>query len=194
MLPDKRWREFRQNQLIDMRNYWVKYRSSIIFIFRFLFIYIILNVAYSWFFVSFYPQADPITYRVATLTKAFFHIFDVNVQLVSHADKPFISIMWNGSEILLLFEGCNGINVWIVFVSFLLAFGPVNSKLLMFILKGTGALCVLVILRLFFLFWVAVKIPDHFYLLHKYFFSAFLYLIVFALWYFWVRHTMRNAQ
>lgn len=128
------------------------------------------------------------------MTKAFFSIFDVNVLLVSHTDKPFMSMMWNGSEILLLFEGCNGVNVWIVFVSFLLAFGPVNSKLLLLILKGTVVLFVLVILRLFFLFWVAVKIPDHFYLLHKYFFSAVLYLIVFALWYLWVRNTMRNVQ
>ncbi len=41
--------------------------------------------------------------------------------------------------------------------------------------------------RISLLFWVALYLPDLVYFVHKYLFTAILFVIVFVLWIVWVR-------
>ncbi len=167
-----------------------QYKPALLFLVRFLVAYVILNVLYSWFFISYYPEPDPITVQLTAAVVKLVGFCGLQLQYMTHAHQPFVSLMHNTREILLIYEGCNGVNVWIVFVSFLIAYGPWGPRLWMFILLGSALLFIMAILRLIFLFWVVLEIPRQFYFFHKYLFSALLYLIVFIGWYLWIRSSV----
>jgi exosortase family protein XrtF len=109
-----------------------------------------------------------------------------DVEVADHPSRPRTYISWNNSRIVSVFEGCNGINVEIVFLTFLVSFGPWNLRLLWFAIAGSIVVYVMNITRIIFLFWVTIKVPDYFYFVHKYLFTASIYVIVFALWLWWV--------
>ena len=51
-------------------------------------------------------------------------------------NKPTTQLICDGKSVLAIYEGCNGINVMIIFVAFLVAFGPLNKALLWFVPVG----------------------------------------------------------
>ena len=75
----------------------------------------------------------------------------------------------------------------IIFVAFLFAFGPVNKSLFWFIPLGLLVIHLVNLSRITLLFWVSIYMTDYMYFMHKYFFTAILYVVVFVLWVYWVR-------
>src|SRR5690606_20854765 len=95
--------------------------------------------------------------------------------------------------ILAVYEGCNGINVMIIFVAFLLAFGPMVKAMLWFLPLGLFMIHMMNLVRITLLFWVSIYVESLMYFTHKYFFTATLYVVVFILWVWWVkRFALRN--
>jgi exosortase family protein XrtF len=86
-----------------------------------------------------------------------------------------------------VYEGCNGLNVMIIFVAFLVAFGPIGRTLAWFIPLGLFIIHLVNLARIGLLFWVSLYMPKYMYFTHKYFFTAILYVVVFVLWIWWVR-------
>jgi exosortase family protein XrtF len=94
--------------------------------------------------------------------------------------------------ILRVYEGCNGINVMIVFVAFLFAFQGLSRRGSVFILIGLMIIHLANLLRIVLLFWVAKEYQIYFYYVHKYIFTAILYVIVLLLWWVWVKAILKR--
>jgi exosortase family protein XrtF len=166
----------------------VKYRVALLFLLKFIGVYFILSLFYSFLLIGSFPTVDFFTEGMVSIVTLILNATVGSVSLQIHPDKPLIGLYYQGREILTIFEGCNGINLWIVFVSFIFAYGPFNLHFVRFLFTGSLLIYLSGLLRLILLFWVVLKFPQHFYFLHKYLFTALIYALVFFLWVVWIRN------
>lgn len=162
------------------------FRPTLIFLARFFAFYVVVSLAYAWFISSYEPGVDPVT-RVVTKQSAWI-VTQLGWESTArdYPGKPTTYIQWNHRGIVSVYEGCNSLNVMVVFLSFLFAFGPLGRKMYLF---GAASLAVLYaanLARIVGLFFVVVYFPDQSYFIHKYLFTAFIYAIVLGLWIVWV--------
>jgi exosortase family protein XrtF len=174
----------RQNECgNDMLN---EFRPTILFLVKFVGIYFLGNLAYGLWITHYHPRPDPMTSWVTEQSAQVLNITGWEVNAYNHPSKPTTNISSADRGIVAVYEGCNGINVMIVFLAFLLAFGPYTKKLLWFVPLGLLVIHVSNLLRIILLAVVVVHLPDYLYFTHKYLFTAFIYLFVFLLWIWWV--------
>jgi exosortase family protein XrtF len=166
-----------------------EFRSTIFFLVRFVSFYVVANLLYGLWVDSFEPRPDPATHVATQNAALVLEMLGWDTLVKNNPAKPKTHLIWNNRNIVSVFEGCNGINVAIVFMSFLVAFGPINRKLIWFTLVGLVIIYVVNVLRIVFLFVVTIRLPDYFYLAHKYLFTASIYVIVFTLWLWWLYAT-----
>jgi exosortase family protein XrtF len=164
-----------------------EFRPTIFFLIKFLGVYLVGNLLYG-FYVNYYtPQPDPITHFVTVHSARVIEIFGYPVSVVDQINKPYTLIIFKGRSILSVYEGCNGVNSMIVFVAFIVAFGPINKAMSWFVCIGLLIIHVCNIGRIFFLFYVSEYLPAYMYFIHKYLFTAVLYVIIFIMWFLWVK-------
>lgn len=164
-----------------------EFLPTIMFLGKFLGIFLVSSILYGAYVTAFEPGPDPVTSVVAQHTSNALAICGWNTSVHDNVRKPTTEIDYQNKSILSIYEGCNGINVMIIFVAFLMAFGPVNKRLLWYIPLGLLILHLCNLFRISALFWVSMNKPDFMYFLHKYFFTAALYVVTFLLWVIWVR-------
>ncbi|MBL7835064.1 MAG: exosortase family protein XrtF [Cyclobacteriaceae bacterium] len=165
-----------------------EFKPTIFFLLRFLAFYLAANLIYGLLVVQFMPGPDPATVLATDQTAFFLDIFGWPNQVVVQVLKPTATIYYQGKAIVAVYEGCNGINVMIIFVTFLVAFGPRQKALIWFIPFGLTIIHVVNLLRIGLLFLVALYRPSYLYFSHKYFLTAILYGVVLILWLVWVRY------
>lgn len=172
----------------NMRRIIAENRVAFLFILKFVVLYLVLNTLYGLYIEIYYPKADPITSIVTTHTKVFLQTMydDLSVEEVS--GKPFVTILSNGIPILDVFEGCNAVNVVIVFTVFVVAFGGRVKRMYLFLACGIILLYVVNVLRVSMLFWIALNRPESMYFFHKFLFTAVIYVFVVWLWFYWVKN------
>lgn len=164
-----------------------EFKPTIFFLAKFVGLYIVLNLLYGFYITAYHPQPDPIT-RLASENSAFvLRLFGTDVTALDSPSKPTTSLVCDGKSIVSVYEGCNGINVIIVFLAFIIAFGPFNKKMVWFIPLGFLCIHLINLGRISLLFWVSVKLPHYMYFTHKYLFTAIIYVAVLMLWIWWVR-------
>ncbi len=164
-----------------------EFKPTIFFLVKFIGIYVVANLLYGIYVTSFSPAPDPIT-RIVTINTSFIlNACGWDTSFEDSVKDPTTELIFGNKRTLAIYEGCNGINVIIIFVAFLFAFGPIGKTLWWFIPLGIAVIHVMNLLRIVLLFWVSVYLPDMMYFTHKYFFTAILYIVVFLLWIVWVR-------
>ncbi len=163
-----------------------EFKPALYFLGKFLVLYFVGNLVYGFVIESYGSRPDGVTGMVTRQTSAFLNLAGYDTSTGMHATRPNVLLYEGDKAVLSVFEGCNGINVMIVFVAFLFAFGGDRKRLLLFLAAGILILHLANILRVSLLFLLARSDSDQFYYYHKYFFTATLYLFVFALWYVWV--------
>lgn len=167
-----------------------EFLPTIIFLGKFLGIYLVANLLYGVFVTSFDPRPDPATRTVAAQTSLLLSVCGWDASSHDNSRKATTEVSNGARDVLSIYEGCNGVNVMIIFVAFLVAFGPLNRTLLWFAPMGLLIIHLSNLLRISVLFWVSLNKPDFMYFLHKYLFTAVLYVVTFILWAMWVRmHT-----
>jgi exosortase family protein XrtF len=172
-----------------------EFKPSIFFLLKFVGLYFVLNILYGWFVHSYYPGPDPVTTSVTYQTSALLDVTGWLNEVTEQTRKATASIIYKGRAILAVYEGCNGLNVMIIYVAFLFAFGPLSKKLYWFLILGILSIHVINLGRIYLLFHVSVYLPDFLYFTHKYFFTAIIYVAVFALWFVWIRmNTKRKIE
>src|SRR5690606_16923925 len=150
-------------------------------------VYVVGNVLYGLYIESFGDEVDAVTRVVTEHTSALLHATGEETSTGDRAGRPIVLLMNNSAgTVLNVFEGCNGLNVMIVFVAFLVAFGGPIKKMAWFIPAGLLIIHVFNLLRIALLYYVATHFEQYFYFFHKYLFTAILYAVVFALWIVWV--------
>jgi len=166
---------------------WKEFSPTIYFLLKFVGFYLIGNLLYGLFVTTFEPKPDPMTKWVTNQTAWVITVSGWPAETVHHSARPTTSILYQNQAIVSVYEGCNGINVMIVFLAFVFAFGPIGKTLSWFAPVALLIIHISNLLRIIFLFWVTLYLPNFLYLMHKYFFTAFIYAIVFIIWIIWVK-------
>lgn len=164
-----------------------EFKPTIFFLLKFVGIFIIGNLLYGVYITSYEPTVDPLTHSVTAQTAIVLNVCGYPVQVEDRATKPTSDISYLGTGKLAVYEGCNGINTMIIFVAFVVAFGPTSRAMLWFIPLGLVLIHFVNLLRITLLFLVSEHIPKAMYFTHKYFFTAIIYVVIFCLWLWWVR-------
>jgi len=166
---------------------WKEFKPAVRFLLIFVGLYITGNLVYG-FYVSVHGnRPDEITSLVADQsTWILNNIFGYYINATPNATEPTVSLKTGEHVVLNVFEGCNGINVFIVFAAFIVAFNGNTKKSLWFIPLGILVLHVSNLLRIIFLYWTALNFHRYFYYVHKYIFTGVIYAVVFALWIIWM--------
>jgi exosortase family protein XrtF len=165
---------------------WAEIKPSFFFLARFLAFYLVVNFLYGWWVTAYEPGPDPATVSATHQATFLLHVAGYDVKNVRHSSKAAERILLVEKSVLSVYEGCNGINVWIIFVGFVFAFSGISWRVAAFLLVGSVIIHLANLGRIIFLFFISLNYPDALYFFHKYFFTAGLYLIVFVMWYYWI--------
>lgn len=149
--------------------------------------YLILSMLYGFWIESQGARPDGMTQEVSKEVVAILRAAGVEATFRQNPDGPTVHLMRDHTKVLNVFEGCNGLNVVIVFLSFVLAYGGGTPiRLAIFVVAGSLAIHVANLARILWLFWLADVNADLFYYVHKYLFTAVIYILVFAMWWAWI--------
>ncbi len=164
-----------------------EFKPALLFLFKFLGIYIVGNVVYGSYVNHYYPQSDPATNWISKQVSTIISFAGTPVLTLPNQTKPTISLIEVATNdiIINVFEGCNGINVAIVFVAFLVAYQGTLKRTIIFTIVGLLIIHVFNLARIILLFQQAKIHSPYFYYIHKYLFTAVLYVVVLVLWWVW---------
>jgi exosortase family protein XrtF len=164
-----------------------EFKPAFRFLFIFLGLYLAGNVVYGLWIASYEGLPDPATWEVTRQTAKVLNGLGYATTAAKNTQGPTAFLSDDVKIILTTYEGCNGINVMIVFVSFLAAFGGSRKKLIWFLPVGIVLIHLSNLGRIVLLYFVSVGFPRYFYYVHKYIFTAAIYGVVFVLWILWVK-------
>lgn len=171
-----------------------EFRPAILFLAKFIGIYLAGNLLYGWYITSWYPSPDPVTSWVTHQSAGILDLFGWETSTYNHAVKPTTYIAHNQQPIISVYEGCNGLNVVVVFLAFLFAFGPISKSMFWFVPLGIIVIHLSNLARIILLFLVSVKLPGFLYFTHKYLFTAFIFFFVFLFWFWWVAKLSKSRE
>ncbi|MCR9154843.1 MAG: exosortase family protein XrtF [Bacteroidetes bacterium] len=174
-----------------------EFRPTILFLVKFLGIYLIGSALYGVYIANYDAnnELDPITrwvtYQCANTANVFGYEYavleDDHMNWNSEEEQTFDSLWLNSDYAISVEEGCNGINIMILFIAFVVGFGGKLLNMLIFIPSGLLFIHLANLGRLMLLSLLNVEFDGRgFHFFHKYGFTAVLYLAILILWYFWV--------
>ena len=176
-----------------------EFKPTILFLVKFFGIYLLFSFLYG-IYISKYDTAspaetDPITTYITVScgrTASIFgyepsYLWNDHLNAETKSEVTYDSISLDGIYAISVEEGCNGVNIIILFIAFIVAFGGKLVNMLVFIPAGILFVHVSNIGRLLLLSLLNVEWGGRaFHFFHKYGFTAVIYLSVLLLWYLWV--------
>lgn len=178
---------------MNIKDFIKKNFKAIRFLLVFVGLYIVLNTIYGFFVEHYYPTCDPFTKQVANHIVWLLSFFEPAVTAFPSSFNEYIAIANKNDNIIYFFEGCNGLNVMIVYISFLVAFRGPWRLFLKYVVMGLIGIHLLNLLRVAMLYGVAIHFPTQLYFFHKYLFTGIIYVIVFVFWFYWIK-AIKNEQ
>lgn len=169
-----------------MKALFKQYKPALLFLARFLGVYILGNVLYGIWIVS-YDVADPFTVMVTNHSAALLRGLGYDATTMPAFDQAYVGLQMNRTTVVNVFEGCNAMNVSILFLSFLVAYKGNWQRMIIFGIAGLLLIYGFNILRVSGLYLIAWYRPEDLYLMHKFVFTGVLYAFVFVLWFVWVK-------
>ena len=166
-----------------------RFRPVFLFLLRFVGVYVAGNLLYGWYVEAARPYADGATLFVGRQVAAILNVMGYQTWMFGSLVDPVAYIVDGNKRVLDIFEGCNGLNVMIVFLAFLVGWGKMPRKYWWFPVAGILFIHLCNLARVCGLFWVALNYRESFYFMHKYLFTGILFVIVFLMWLLWVRLT-----
>jgi len=160
-------------------------RNAILFFARFGGSYIVFSLLYSLFLSRYIPAPDPITWMIGEQLVGLLQVFSDGIVFLHLSDNK-VLVNFNDRDVVSIYEGCNGLIVQALFVSFFIGIWQWNKKTLYFIIVGMISVYVLNMTRLTALVFIAQSNQSFFYYYHKYVFTGIMYLSIMAMWYFWL--------
>lgn len=171
-----------------------EFKPAIYFLLKFVGLYFALNLAYVFYIDAYLPGVDPVTEITTMHSSYILNLFGEDTHISKQEFSPRVYILKGEQAILSVYEGCNSLNVIIVFLSFLFAFSRVTRKMLWFLPLSLLILYFANLARIMLLFYVSLELPDLLYYSHKYLFTAFIYIIVVGLWFIWIRYLIPTGN
>ena len=173
-----------------MKKYLILYKPFLLFLGKFLLSYLLLTFVYESYLSQFDVkklEIDGITQLVATQTKDLMIFFHYDADVKPNLTELGIKFFYNQRFIARIIEGCNGVNVIILFVSFVIAFSGKIKATLLYIISGSLLIYILNLIRIALLCVLMYHFPKQQHFLHGVFFPLFIYGVVFMLWLIWIR-------
>jgi len=133
---------------------------------------------------KFYP--DYLTHLVAIQTETLLNAFGYDTQVIPHPDEPSMKVILKGQYLARIIEGCNGVSVVILFISFVVAFSGSVKTTCFYLLSGSVLIYAVNLLRIVVLTIGMYHYPKYEDVLHTVVFPGIIYGLLFLLWIFWV--------
>ena len=162
-----------------------KFRPALMFVAKFVGLYLILNTIYAFYIESYNGGLDPVTYWVSQQTAGLLNLAGEEISIYRSEFSPKAFMVKDNDTVLSVYEGCNGLNVIFIFFAFIIAYKGNIKDTLWFTLLGILVIHLINLARIAMLYYVAVYIPNYMYFSHKYLFTGIIYIVVFVLWYIW---------
>ena len=159
--------------------------------------YFVLTALYAIYLSSsvggqFYP--DFITHLVANQSSILLEGIGFDSYTEPDLKEPFVHLFMNGYHLTNIIEGCNGVSIVILFISFIIAFAQKLKKTFLFILAGTAIIYSMNIVRIAVLTIALLQYPSYNRPLHDIVFPGIIYGTVFILWMVWVRSVKASIK
>lgn len=138
-------------------------------------------------------EVDSFTQLVANQAAMALSWVDSRSYTLPHQTEPTVKLFYKGKYISRIIEGCNALNVIILFISFVVAFTGKFKKTMFFILIGIILIHILNIGRIALLCVALYHFPQLELLLHAVIFPLVIYGVVFLLWVIWVNKYSAHA-
>jgi exosortase family protein XrtF len=182
--------------LQNIKDFYNEFKPAILFLLRFVVTFSVLSLGYGIWVEGYAQVADPITINVAGQVRAILSWFYDGVTSTARVGDPSMDIHINGKYSISVFEGCNGVAIFNLFISFIVGFWGGFKKLVWFGLLGLGIIHISNLVRLLFLAQLALTNSPFFHFTHKYLFTLSIYGIVLILWYLWMNkvNPFKKAQ
>ena len=170
------------------------FRPALRFVAWFLVIYVGGNLIYGLYIEAYRPAPDSMTILVTKQSAAIVNSVSPPVSVKPLQSRPIVYMNNNDRIVLEVFEGCNGLNVMVIFLAFVIAYGGTTRRLIGFSAAGLIVIHLANLARIILLYITAMRWPQYFYYFHKYFFTACLYAVVFVLWLVWIRWSGKTRK
>jgi exosortase family protein XrtF len=178
-----------------LKKYFVLYKPFLLFLATFFGAYIFLSFCYQFFLNAFENnKADSVTSIVARNTDFVLSLFYKSVRVEGIVNEPFYIVYFQNQSIARIVEGCNGVSVIILFVSFVIAFSGSFKNTVLFVFGGSLLIYILNVLRIAVLTVLIYYFPKQVHILHGVLFPVIIYGVVFVLWIIWVNKFSKYAK
>lgn len=138
-------------------------------------------------------EVDGFTKLVAEQTQKLMLFLNLDVSVLPNPTESSIKLYYNQKYMVRIIEGCNALNVIILFVSFVIAFTGKWGHTILFLIFGTALIHIMNIFRIALLTVVLYHFPAQGAIFHDIIFPLIIYGFVFILWIIWVRKFSKYA-
>lgn len=179
-----------------MKKYLIRYTPFLLFLGKFLLTYLLLTFVYQSYLDQFDVkkfEVDGMTQLVAEQTKDLMLLCNYDASIVPNTKEASVNLHYNQKFMARIIEGCNGLSVIILFISFVIAFSGKLKSTVLFIIGGSLLIHVLNVVRIALLCILMYYFPEQEHLLHGVVFPLFIYGVVFILWIIWVNKFSKYA-
>ena len=179
-----------------MKKYLIHYKPFLLFLGKFLLTYLLLTFVYESYLNQFDVrkfEVDGFTQLVAKQTKNAMLFFNCDADIALNTKEPAVNLFYNQRHMARIIEGCNGLSVIILFVSFVVAFSGKKRETILFIIGGSLLIHILNVFRIALLNILMYYFPASEHILHGVLFPLFIYGVVFLLWIIWVNKFSKYA-
>lgn len=160
-----------------------------VFLIRALIIFIVWKAIYILLLQPDRTLDKPLTDITAMLTAKIFSWFSGNDTFITYGNK---TILWsNGKRVLAIMDGCNGLELFVVYIGFLLSMPVGMKKFWTYAILGCVTIFVLNIMRCVGLTWLISAHKQYADFAHHYLFKLVIYGFIF---YCWVRYSKNYLQ
>ena len=149
---------------------------------------LILLISWNVLYISYLKPANipdgQLTNITVHATRAFMSLFYDNTGVITDPYKPLITI--GDHKIIGVAPNCNGLELMVLYIGFILCFPTSNKRMLSFLFFGLIAIFILNVLRCAAIAWLNINYKHWVDFGHKIAFKVMMYSLIF---YIWVQYT-----
>ncbi len=179
-----------------MKKYFILYKPFLLFLGKFLLTYLLLTFVYESYLTQFDVnkfEVDGFTQVVAKQSKDVMVFFNYDATIAPNAKQSGVNLFYNNKMMARIIEGCNGLSVIILFVSFIIAFSGKIKPTILYLIGGSLLIHIFNVFRISLLCVLMYYFPSQQHFLHGVVFPLFIYGTVFILWIIWVNKFSKYA-
>ena len=179
-----------------MKKYFILYKPFLLFLGKFLLTYLFLTFIYQSYLGQFDAkkfEIDGFTKLVAKQSKDVLLFFKYDANIETSTKEASVNLFYNNRIMARIIEGCNGLSVVILFVSFVIAFSGKVKLTFLYVICGSLLIHILNVFRISLLCVLMYYFPKQEHFLHGVLFPLFIYGVVFLLWIIWVNKFSKYA-